>query len=92
MTFQNPWLMNGLRMIRATFEAGKQSMDIFQQQIERNMDLLLSDSNFVNVETRQTIQNWMENVAKARKTYMDTVEEGLNTMEGLFSTEKTSKK
>ena len=75
---------------RVSLETGLRSMDIFQQQAEKAIEFTMNNANQVQDETRSLISDWMKNMQKARKTYEDTLQQGLKDLEEQVSNKKKS--
>jgi hypothetical protein len=77
MSEQEKWMSNVMNMARMSIEAGMQSMDTFQAQAEKVLDMAMNNVNVVQEETHKAMDSWMENVKKAREVYVGAIEEGL---------------
>ncbi|MCP4600989.1 MAG: hypothetical protein GY847_10770 [Proteobacteria bacterium] len=91
MMDQTKWMNSVLNLTRTSFEAGLQSMDIFPQQAEKAVEQVVNNTNVAQAETRKAFTNWLENLQKVRKLYVDTFEEGFVHLEQQFGQKTTTK-
>jgi hypothetical protein len=90
---QNKWITDMLGMVRVAFNAGAQGMEAFQGQAKKTVEATMSNADNVQDEAKKALSMWLENVEEARKAYMNSIEEGLNSLEQQFSSiGKTQKK
>ncbi len=91
MMDQTKWMSGVLNLTRTSFEAGMQTMDIFPEQAEKAMELAMNGTNVAQSETRKLFTNWVGNLQKVRKMYVDVFEEGLGNLEQQFSAKTSAK-
>jgi len=72
-------------------DAGLQSMETIQAQAEKAIDLTMSNVGVVQQETTKAINNWLGQAKEARTAYINTLQDGLNTLEKQIRVPKSGK-
>jgi hypothetical protein len=88
MQNQDKWIKNVLGMAKASFESSVRTMDTFQHQAEKAIDLALNNVSIIQEEGKRELNTWVENVKNAQKIYNDAVQDGLNNLENQLETIK----
>ncbi len=91
MVDQEKWMGNLLDMTRMSMNAGLQSMETMQTQTEKAIDLTMGNVGVVQQETTKAINNWLDQAKEARNVYINTVQEGLSTLENQVRPTKSAK-
>ena len=89
---QGQWVNGMLNMARISVETGLRSMDTFQKQAEKAIELTVNNTDLVQDESRKALSGWMDNVKKSHQVYVDAIEEGLSNLEKHFSRDTPMKK
>ncbi|MDJ0762596.1 MAG: hypothetical protein QNJ97_06360 [Myxococcota bacterium] len=85
---QSQWVQDMIRIARSSFEMGIQSMDMAQAQAQKNIEVMMANAGTQQDVTKSSLESWFDSVNKARKLYLDTIEEGLSNLEQQFSSDK----
>lgn len=88
MQNQDKWMKNVLGMAKASFESSVRTMDTFQHQAEKAIDLALNNVSIMQEEGKRELTTWVENVKNAQKVYNDAVQDGLNNLENQLQVNK----
>jgi len=68
-------------MTRKMFENGVRSMDLFQDQFMKNMDMTLNNMKAMQERSREIIAASLEQYNLLRRSYSEIVDEGMSTIE-----------
>ncbi len=68
-------------MTRKMFENGVRSMDFFQDQFMKNMDMTLNNMKTMQEGTREIISASLEQYNQLRRGYSELIDEGMSTIE-----------
>jgi hypothetical protein len=88
MQSQDNWVQNVLGIAKASFESSVRTMDTFQHQAEKAIDLALNNVSMLQEEGKRELTAWVENIKKAQKIYNDAVQDGLSKLENQLKTTK----
>ena len=70
---------------RSSWESYVNTLTMMQDQGEKMIDLLFTQSENVQKETKSLIKESMSNAQEAQKSYLQAVDENLNKMEELLA-------
>lgn len=73
-----------VKLWRSSWETYVKTLSMMQEQGDKMLDLLFTESGTAQEETRKLIKEWSANIKEAQKTYVQAVEENLKRIEGQF--------
>jgi len=79
-----------MKLWRSSWETYVRTLSMMQEQGDKMLDLLFTQSGTAQEDTRKLMKEWTANIKEAQKTYIQTVEENLKRIEDQFG-EKTGK-
>ncbi len=90
---QQKWITDLMDITKMSIETGMRTMDVFQQQTQKAVELSTYNSTVIQTESQKAFQTWMNNINIAQKIYTDALEEGIQLWENLpIGTTNTKKK
>ncbi len=92
MMNQSQWMGAWVDWARSSFETGVKAMESFSAQTEKMMDLSMNNANLIQGESRKMMENWMTSYKDYQKMYVDTVQEGLKTLEQQYGSKSSKSK
>jgi polyhydroxyalkanoate synthesis regulator phasin len=79
--------MDMLKLWKSSWENYVKTLTTMQEQGEKMLDLLFTQSETLQEETKKLVKEWMVNAKDAQKSYLHTVEENLTKIEEALSKE-----
>ena len=73
-----------MKLWRSSWETYVKTLSMMQEQGDKMLDLLFTQSGTAQEETRKLMKDWVANIKEAQKTYIQTVEENLKRIEDQF--------
>jgi polyhydroxyalkanoate synthesis regulator phasin len=70
---------------RSSWESYVKTLTMMQEQGEKMLDLLFTQSDSVREESKKLIKDGLDNAKEAQKSYLDSVEENLKKIEDLLA-------
>ena len=77
--------MEVLKMWRSSWENSVKALTMVQEQGNKTLELLFSQSETIQAETKKLIKEGMNNAQEAQKSYLQAVEENLKKIEELIA-------
>jgi hypothetical protein len=77
--------MDMLKLWKSSWESYVKTLATMQEQGEKMLDLLFTQSESLQEETKKLVKEWMVNAKDAQKSYLQTVEENLKKIEEALS-------
>ncbi|MGD8714229.1 MAG: hypothetical protein PVG70_06775 [Desulfobacterales bacterium] len=74
-----------LKMWRSSWENSVKSLTMVQEQGNKMFDLLLTQGETIQTETKKLIKEGMANAQEAQKSYFQAMEENLKKIEELLA-------
>jgi polyhydroxyalkanoate synthesis regulator phasin len=71
-----------LRMVKASWETYFQMLDTMQEQSEKMMELMVSQGEALQSESKNALKQWLDNAKKTQEEYKKVMEENLSKLEG----------
>jgi polyhydroxyalkanoate synthesis regulator phasin len=74
-----------LKSWQSSWKSYVKTLTTMQEQGEKMLDLLFTQSETVRDETKKLIKEGMDNAKEAQKSYLDSVEENIKKIEDLLA-------
>lgn len=77
-----------IRVWRSSWETYVRTLSTMQEQGDKMLELLFTQSETMQEETKKLVKDWVANIKEAQKTYIEAVEENLKRIEQQFAKTK----
>ena len=76
--------MQILGMWKSAWETYVKTIKVAEEQSDRVLDLMLQQSSTLQEETKNLVKEWVNNSKNLSNSYLDAVEQNVNTIEGMI--------
>ncbi len=76
-----------LRVWKSSWESYVKSLTMLQDQGDKMLDLLFTQSETMQEESKKLLKEWRANTKEAQKSYIQSVEQNLQKIEELLGKE-----
>ena len=76
-----------LKMVKASWETYFQMLETVQEQSEKMMELMVSQGEALQSESKNALRQWLDNAKKTQAEYKKVMEENLSKLEGYLGSE-----
>ncbi len=76
-----------VKFIRTSWETYLKILETLQSQTEKALEMILTQSDALREEGKETVKKWMELMKESQEQYRKMMEENLSKLESMLSKE-----